>query len=569
MTHVVDVMSVYQEWLNDPMLDPDMKQELVTIADNKQAIEDRFYKELEFGTGGMRGLIGAGTNRMNRFTVGKAIQGLAQMLKASSVNEPSVVIAYDSRHRSDEFAVEAARVLGANGVQAYVFESLRSTPELSFAVRELQAGAGLMITASHNPAEYNGMKVYGSDGGQLIPDDAERLIKYIRSIQSFADIRRQDQAELEAAGLITYVGETLDEAYLQAVARVSPHPEQVQAQGGQLRIVYTPLHGAGNVPVREALRRAGFTDVQVVAEQEKPDGDFPTIASPNPEERAALQLALTQAEHTEADLVIGTDPDCDRMGVLVKAHHGAYVSLSGNQIGALILSYLLKSLKEAGQLPQRGRGALIKTIVTGELGATIAKSYGLTVYDTLTGFKYIGEKMTRFEQTGEAVYLFGYEESYGYLAGTHARDKDGVVASLLIAEAALAAKQQGKTLLDLLSELYDQHGTFVEETHSRTLKGKSGAQKIKALMDQWRTSPPSDIDGIKVVKVADYLTGIDDFPKENAIKYTLEDGSWICLRPSGTEPKIKLYFAVRKNSMNEAELTMERLKQAVYQSLQI
>ncbi|WP_407669430.1 phospho-sugar mutase [Paenibacillus ehimensis] len=555
------VQEQYELWLNDPAIDEGTKEELRQIAGDPKEIEDRFYRDLEFGTGGLRGVIGAGTNRINAYTVARATQGLAQFMLASGKASLSAVIAYDSRNQSPEFALEAAKVLAGNGIKAYVFESLRPTPELSFAVRYLKADAGIVITASHNPPEYNGYKVYGNDGGQLVPEQAEQVIAEIRKVQSFADVKRKSRAEAESAGLLQWIGEAVDAEYIRAVTAISRNPELVKQMSDNFRIVFTPLHGAGNLSVRAALAGIGFDQVQVVAEQEQPDANFSTVKSPNPEEREAFTLAMNEAKKTDADIIIGTDPDCDRMGAVVKDANGEYFVLTGNQSGAIMVDYLLSSRKERGELP--ANGVVIKTIVTSEMGAVIAEHYGAKVLNTLTGFKYIGEKMTQFERTGEAEFLFGYEESYGYLAGNYARDKDAVIASMLICEAAAYYKSQGKTLYDVLQELYARHGYFLEKLESRTLKGKDGVEKIQSIMSDWRSAPPEELNGLRVVKVEDFSQGLYGLPSENVLKYTLEDDSWFCLRPSGTEPKIKVYFAVRGTSAQAASEAIEQLVQTV------
>ncbi|WP_397314406.1 phospho-sugar mutase [Paenibacillus elgii] len=555
------VQEQYELWLKDPAIDESTKEELKQIAGDPKEIEDRFYRDLEFGTGGLRGVIGAGTNRINAYTVARATQGLAQFMLASGKASLSAVIAYDSRNQSPEFALEAAKVLAGNGIKAYVFESLRPTPELSFAVRHLKADAGIVITASHNPPEYNGYKVYGNDGGQLVPEQAEQVIAEIRGVQSFADVKRKSRAEAENAGLLQWIGTAVDAEYIRAVTAISRNPELVKQTSDNFRIVFTPLHGAGNLSVRAALAGIGFDQVQVVAEQEQPDANFSTVKSPNPEEREAFALAINEAKKTDADIIIGTDPDCDRMGAVVKDANGEYFVLTGNQSGAIMVDYLLSSRKERGELP--ANGVVIKTIVTSEMGAVIAEHYGAKVLNTLTGFKYIGEKMTQFERTGEAEFMFGYEESYGYLAGNYARDKDAVIASMLICEAAAYYKSQGKTLYDVLQELYARHGYFLEKLESRTLKGKDGVEKIQSIMSDWRSAPPEELNGLRIVKVEDFSQGLYGLPSENVLKYTLEDDSWFCLRPSGTEPKIKVYFAVRGTSAQAASEAIEQLVQTV------
>lgn len=546
------VQEAYRSWLNDPAIDEETKAELRSIEGQDKEIEDRFYRDLEFGTGGLRGVIGAGTNRMNRYTVGRATQGLAAYVRSIAGDGGSVVIAYDSRRMSPEFALEAALVLAGNGVKAYLFESLRPTPELSFAVRHLGATAGIVITASHNPPEYNGYKAYGSDGGQLVPEAAERLMAKIASV-TLQDVVRTDRASAEASGRLVWLGRDVDDAYVAAVIGASPNPglvAQAAAEGVSVSVVFTPLHGAGNLPVRAALKGAGFTDVTVVPEQELPDPEFSTVKSPNPEEREAFALAIALAEKTGAELLLGTDPDCDRVGAVVKNASGEYVVLTGNQTGAILAEYLLGSFTARGAMPPNP--VVVKTIVTSELGAVVAKHYGAEVLNTLTGFKYIGEKMTAFERTGEHSFVFGYEESYGYLAGTYARDKDAVVASLLTAEAAVYYKRQGLTLYDVLQRLYARHGYYLEGLQSRTLKGKDGLELMRGLMDDWRANPPASAAGLAVTRRLDYLEDVHGLPLENVLKFVLEDGSWFCLRPSGTEPKIKMYFAVKGEDAADA-----------------
>ncbi|TJY41921.1 phospho-sugar mutase [Cohnella pontilimi] len=552
---------VYEAWLQDPGLDEATKEELRSIAGQSSEIEDRFYRELEFGTGGLRGVMGAGTNRMNRYVIGKATQGFAEYLLRQS-DKPSVVIAHDSRRNSDVFSLEAACVLAANGIKTYLFRSLRPTPQLSFAVRDLGAAGGIVITASHNPPEYNGYKVYAADGCQLVPHQAEQVIESIRGVTSFDAVQRISQAEAEAKELLVWLGDEDDQRFVDAVTAQVVQPDLFQRGAGKaLSVVYTPLHGAGNLPVRRVLEQAGFGKVHVVWEQEQPNGEFPTVKSPNPEEHEAFTLAIQLADQFGADIIIGTDPDCDRMGAVVKNDQGEYVVLSGNQAGAIMVHYLLSNLQEQGKLPSNA--AVVKTIVTSEMGADIAASYGCEVFNTLTGFKYIGEKMTEFEKTGSHRFLFGYEESYGYLTGTYARDKDAVVASLLICEAAAYYKSLGKTLYDVLLELYRKYGTYLEKLESRTLKGKDGVKKIGAIMADWRSNPPAEVTGVQVVRVLDYEQGLDGLPSENVLKFMLADGSWFCLRPSGTEPKIKVYFAVRGEDLEAANAALTRLVSSV------
>ncbi|QAY67733.1 phospho-sugar mutase [Paenibacillus protaetiae] len=553
----------YQAWLNDPLIDEATKAELRSIAGSEKEIADRFYRDLEFGTGGLRGVMGAGTNRLNVYTVGKATQGLADWVLAQTAGQAaSVVIAHDSRNNSPEFALDAALVLAANGIKTYLFPALRPTPQLSYAVRSLGAASGIVITASHNPPEYNGYKAYGADGCQLIPEDAEQVIAAIQQIAGFDQVKRISREEAEAKGLLVWLDEKADEQYTDVVAAQSFNSELLKSGlGASFSVVYTPLHGSGNLPVRRVLEKAGFSNVHIVKEQEQPDGYFSTVKSPNPEEREAFTMGIELAQKVGADLIIGTDPDCDRMGAVVKNSAGEYVVLTGNQSGAIMVHYVLSQLKERGQLPSNG--VVIKTIVTSEMGADIARSFGVAVENTLTGFKYIGEKMTQYEKTGEHSFLFGYEESYGYLTGTYARDKDAVVASLLIAEAAAYYSSQGKTLYDVLTELYAEYGVYLEALESRTLKGLDGVQQIQSIMQEWRLNPPTEISGIKVEHALDYSGGLDGLRPENVLKYVLADGSWFCLRPSGTEPKIKVYFAVRGQAKAEAEKALGALRAAV------
>lgn len=552
-------------WLQDPSIDEATKEELRALAGDPAELEDRFYRDLEFGTGGLRGVIGAGSNRMNRYTVGRATQGLAQYLLQAHGNQegrPSVVIAHDSRHFSPEFALEAALVLAGNGIEAKLFPSLRPTPQLSFTVRHLGATGGIVITASHNPPEYNGYKVYNANGGQLVPHEAEQVITNIKGLTSFEQVQRLTKEEAEAQGLLVWLGEAEDEAFFDTVAGVSLNPELLSSGAGKdVVVVFTPLHGTGNVPVRRVLDKLGFTQVHIVKEQEQPDAEFSTVKSPNPEERDAFKLAIELGEQVGADILIGTDPDADRMGAVVKNAAGEYEVLTGNQSGAILVHYILSQMKEAGKLPSNG--AVVKTIVTSEFGAVIARHYGAEVFNTLTGFKYIGEKMDQFEQSGDYTYLFGYEESYGYLAGNYARDKDAIVASTLICEAAAYYKQQGKSLVDVLEELYAKFGYYRESLVSRTLKGKDGLAQIVALMDQFRNESPMSIGTVPVTKVEDFSLGLYGLPKENVLKFSLEDGSWFCLRPSGTEPKIKFYFAVRGSSGADAAALLEHLQEEV------
>ncbi|RIX51061.1 phospho-sugar mutase [Paenibacillus nanensis] len=557
------IQARYEAWLNDPLIDEATKAELRGIAGEEKEITDRFYRDLEFGTGGLRGVMGAGTNRMNAYTVGKATQGLANWLLARGDGEaPAVVIAHDSRNNSPEFALDSALVLAGNGIRTYLFRGLRPTPQLSFSVRRLGASAGIVITASHNPPEYNGYKAYGPDGCQLIPEDAEQVIAAIGAVGGFDAIKRLTQEEAESQGLLVWLGEDEDQAFIDTVVGESLNAELLRGElGERFSVVFTPLHGTGNIPVRGALAGIGFRNVHIVKEQEQPDGYFSTVKSPNPEERDAFELAIKLAKQVDADIIIGTDPDADRMGAVVKDKSGEYVVLTGNQSGALMVHYKLSVLKERGLLPDNG--VVIKTIVTSEMGADIARAYGAEVENTLTGFKYIGEKMTGYDRSGERSFLFGYEESYGYLTGTYARDKDAIVAAMLICEAAAYYSSKGKTLYDVLEELYGTFGYYLEGLETRTLKGLDGVQKIGAIMDDWRGNPPSDIGGVKVTAVMDYSAGLDGLRPENVLKYALEDGSWFCLRPSGTEPKIKIYFGVKKESADASASALQALRETV------
>ncbi|MGP0584693.1 phospho-sugar mutase [Paenibacillus timonensis] len=552
-------------WLQDPSIDEATKQELRDLENNPAELEDRFYRDLEFGTGGLRGVIGAGSNRMNLYTVGRASQGFAEYILEAHAGQSgalSVVIAHDCRHFSPEFALEAALVLAGNGIVAKLFPSLRPTPQLSYSVRSQKATGGIVVTASHNPPEYNGYKVYNSTGGQLVPHEAEQVIARIQDIASFAQVKRLSREEAEAKGLLVWLGAAEDEAFAETVANTSVNRELMASGAAKdLVVVFTPLHGTGNLPVRSALAKIGFTQVHIVKEQELPDGDFPTVKSPNPEEREAFTMAIELGKQVGADLLIGTDPDADRMGAVVRTRDGEYEILTGNQSGSLLVHYVLSQLKERGALPTNG--AVVKTIVTSEFGAAIARHYGATVFNTLTGFKYIGEKMNEFEASGKFTYLFGYEESYGYLAGNYARDKDAVVASTLICEAAAYYKRQGKTLIDVLEELYGQFGYYREALASRTLKGKDGLAQIGALMEAFRSNSPQEVGGVRVSEVLDYSLGLDGLPKENVLKFLLEDGSWFCLRPSGTEPKIKFYFGVCGTSTEDAKSRLNRIQDDV------
>ena len=544
----MDYRERYQEWLNASWLAPADKAELAALTDEKE-IEDRFYRDLEFGTAGMRGVMGVGTNRMNRYIVGKATLGLANYLKNEFPADfkKGVVVAYDSRNNSRAFAAETARVLCACGVPVKLFDTLEPVPVLSFSVRCHNAAAGVVITASHNPREYNGYKVYGSDGCQLTPGAAAKLTEYVEAA-AIADIPAGDDASLR-----TMIGAETVEKFLDAIEKVSVP----QTGAAALKVVYTPLHGSGNVPVRAILKRCGFTDVQIVAEQELPNGDFPTVKAPNPEDRTALSLGIELAKKTNADIVIGTDPDSDRIGVAV-GKNGTYTLINGNQIGALLANFVLT------HRTLNPKSTLITTVVTGELGAQVALARGAQVLRTLTGFKYIGEQMTKFERTGEREFVMGYEESYGYLVGTHARDKDAVTAAMLICEMAADAKSRGLTILDELEALYKELGYYLDAQDSHTLKGKDGAERIKGMMT-WLREHGSGLKGVS--QTLDYSTGIDGLPKENVMKFLCADGSWFAVRPSGTEPKIKIYYSIKSTDRAGAQAKLDERRAEVSAAL--
>ncbi|MEK4543680.1 phospho-sugar mutase [Bacillus sp. FSL R5-0585] len=568
----------FDRWLSYAQLDAELKEQLENMKQDEKKIEDSFYKNLEFGTGGMRGELGAGTNRLNVYTVRKATKGLASFIEklGEEAKKRGVVVAYDSRHKSPEFAMEVAATLGACGITTYVFESLRPTPVLSFAVRHLHTVSGIVLTASHNPPEYNGYKVYGEDGGQLPPKEADELISYVNAVEDELTVEVADVEQLKADGLLHIIGQEVDDAYAAELNNVIINKEMVQKVGKDLKIVFTPLHGTSNISVRRGLKEVGFTDVTVVKEQELPDPNFSTVKSPNPEEHAAFEYAIRDGEKVGADVLIATDPDADRLGVAVRNHNGEFQVLTGNQTGALMLDYLLSQKKENGTLPENG--VVLKTIVTSEIGRTIAKAYGLDTVDTLTGFKFIGEKIRQYEESGQYEFQFGYEESYGYLIRPFCRDKDAVQSVLFACEVAAYYKSQGKTLYDGLLEVFEKYGFFREDLVSLTLKGKDGAEKIQEMMATFRENPPKEVAGLTVVAVEDYkasvVTSLQDghkeeihLPKSNVLKYQLEDGSWFCLRPSGTEPKIKFYFGVKDSSLQNSEQKLLTIKEDIMNRL--
>ena len=562
---------MYQSWLDNPYFDEDTKAELKSIAGDDKEIEDRFYTELEFGTAGLRGVIGAGMNRMNIYTVRKATQGLANYIKKVGKEAQGVAIAFDSRRMSPEFADEAALCLAANGIKAYVFESLRPTPELSYAVRKLGCTAGINITASHNPPEYNGYKVYWEDGAQITPPHDKGIMDEVKAVTDFATVKTMEKEEAKKAGLYEVIGAAIDDAYIAELKKLVVHQDAIDQVKDTLKIVYTPLHGTGNIPVRRVLKELGFQNVYVVPEQEKPDGEFPTVSYPNPEAEEAFVLGLAMAKKLDADLVLATDPDADRLGVYVKdSKTGEYHSLTGNMSGCLIGDYVIGQRKEREGLPKDG--AFIKSIVSTNMADAIAKYYGIQLVEVLTGFKFIGQKMLEFETKGTGTYLFGMEESYGCLTGTYARDKDAVVASMTLCEAAAYYKTQGKTLWDAMIDMYEKYGYSKDDVKAITLKGIE--EKIQTILETLRADAPKEIGGYKVLKVRDYkkdtITDLADgkvtptgLPASNVLYYELEDDAWVCVRPSGTEPKVKFYYGIKGTSLEEADAKSESLGKEV------
>ncbi len=563
----------YEEWLSNPYFDEATKEELKGIAADDKEIKERFYKELEFGTAGLRGIIGAGTNRMNVYTVRKATQGLANYIVKNDGQAKGVAIAYDSRRMSPEFADVAALCLAANGIKAYVFDSLRPTPELSFAVRKLGCIAGINITASHNPPEYNGYKVYWEDGAQITPPHDKGIMAEVKAVTDFSSVKTMDLEDAKAAGLYEVIGAEVDDAYIAELKKQVIHQDSIDAVGKDLKIVYSPLHGTGNIPARRILKELGFTNVYVVKEQELPDGNFPTVSYPNPEAEEAFELGLKLAKEVDADLVLATDPDADRLGVRVKDQNGEYHTLTGNMSGCLLADYEIgQRLATQGSLPEDGY--LIKTIVTSNLADAIAKGYNAGLIEVLTGFKYIGQQILGFETTGKGEYLFGFEESYGCLIGTHARDKDAIVATMALCEAAAYYKTQGKTLWDAMVDMYDKYGYYKDDIQSITLKGIEGLQKIQEILETLRKNPPMEVGGYKVLKARDYQADtIKDIatgevtptglPASNVLYYELTDDAWLCVRPSGTEPKVKFYYGIKGTSLEDADEKSAKLGEEV------
>ena len=568
-----DYMKIYQEWLSNPYFDEATKEELRAIEGNENEIKERFYMDLEFGTAGLRGIIGAGINRMNISVVRRATQGLANYIIKQGAADKGVAIAYDSRHMSPEFAEEAALTLAANGIKAYRFETLRPTPELSFAVRELGCIAGINITASHNPPEYNGYKVYWEDGAQITPPHDSGIMGEVKAISDWNTVKTMDKEEAVNAGLFEVIGQAVDDAYMAELKKQIIHMDAIQAEGKNLKIVYTPLHGTGNIPARRILKELGFENVYVVPEQELPNGDFPTVSYPNPEAAEAFELGLKLAKEVDADIVLATDPDADRLGVRVKDKNGEYHDLTGNMSGCLLANYELSQRKAVnGSLPEDG--ALVKTIVTTNLADAIAKGYNVKLIEVLTGFKYIGQQILGFENSGKGTYLFGFEESYGCLIGTYARDKDAISATAALCEAAAYYKQKGMTLWDAMIAMYEKYGYYKDAVKAIGLSGIEGLAKIQSIMGTLRNNTPTEVGGYKVTSARDYkLDTIKDMatgevkptglPSSNVLYYDLEDGAWICVRPSGTEPKIKFYFGVKGTSLEDAEEKENALGAAV------
>ena len=568
-----NVKKNYEYWCTSPIFDDATKSELKSLEGNEDEIFDRFYRELEFGTGGLRGVIGAGTNRMNFYTVGKATQGLANFINKQGAAAKGVAIAFDSRRMSPEFADTAACVLAANGIKAYIFDSLRPTPELSFALRTLGCTAGIVVTASHNPPEYNGYKVYWEDGAQITAPTDAQIIGEVNAIKDYAEIKKMTTEEAKAAGLYEVIGKEIDDKYMEALKKLVLHPEAIKQMASSLKIVYTPLHGTGNVPVRRVLKELGFEQVTVVPEQELPDGNFPTVSYPNPEDKKAFALALDLAKKIDADLVLATDPDADRLGVYAKdTKTGEYKVFTGNMSGMLICEYEMSQKKALGILPENG--ALVTTIVSSNMAQAVAKEYGMKFIECLTGFKYIGEQIKFFEQSGSNEYVFGFEESYGCLVGTHARDKDAVVAVMALCEAAAYYKTQGITLWDQMLNIYNKYGYYKEDLFTMTFKGADGAKKMQDMMDAYRKNTPKQVGAYKVLRLRDYKNDVitdlatgetipTGLPKSNVLYFELENDAWFCVRPSGTEPKIKFYAGIKGDSLEDSAKKLDELMEEI------
>lgn len=574
----MDYQKRYREWLENDYFDADTKAELTAIKENDNEIKERFYKDLEFGTAGLRGVIGAGTNRMNIYTVRKATQGLANYIQKNGAQSRGVAIAYDSRRMSPEFADESALCLAANGIKAYVFESLRPTPELSFAVRKLNCIAGINITASHNPPEYNGYKVYWEDGAQITPPHDTGIMAEVEAVTDYATVKTMSLEAAKEAGLYEVIGEAVDDAYMEELKKQVIHQDAIDQMNKDLKIVYSPLHGTGNIPVRRILKELGFENVYVVKEQELPDGNFPTVSYPNPEAKEAFELGLKLAKDVDADLVLATDPDADRLGVYVKdIKSGEYKVLTGNMSGCLLADYEISQTKAVKGLPKDG--CLIKSIVTSNMAKAIAESYGVKLIDVLTGFKFIGQQILEFEKTGIGTYLFGFEESYGCLIGTYARDKDAIVATMALCEAAAYYKTLGKTLWDAMIDMYEKYGYYKDDIQSITLKGIEGLEKIQNILETLRKEPPAEIGGYGVQRARDYKAGtIKDLrtgetsdtglPASNVLYYELENDAWVCVRPSGTEPKVKFYYGIKGNSLENADEISAKMGASVLEMIE-
>lgn len=573
-----DYMQEYKKWCESPEFDEETKKELIAIKDDEKEIEDRFYKELEFGTAGLRGVMGAGTNRMNKYTVGKATQGLANYILEKGTESKGVAISYDSRNNSKEFAMQTALILNANGIKTYLFENLRPVPELSFAVRNLGCTAGVMITASHNPAKYNGYKVYWDDGAQIISPVDKQIIEKVRNIESFSEIKTISEEEAKNKGLFNTLGKEMDDKYLDVLKKSILNPEIIEQVGKDLKIVYTPFHGTGNTVAKRLLNEIGFKNVYVVPEQAEPDGDFPTVAYPNPEDKNAFKMALDLAKEKDADLVLATDPDADRLGIYSKNDKiGEYMEYTGNMSGLLIADYRISQMKEKGILPKNGM--IVTTIVSSELAKAIANNYNLECVEVLTGFKYIGAVMKEAETKKDKTYLFGFEESYGCLIGDYARDKDGIAAVMSLCEAASYYKSKGKTLWEAMQDIFEKYGYYKESQVSITLEGADGAKKIKEMMDKMRNTEISKIGDYRVLSFRDIENNIKKdlktgkitetgLPKSNVLYYELENNSWCCIRPSGTEPKIKVYFGIKGTSNEDAKIKLDELKQAMLNKME-
>ena len=574
----MDYQKRYREWLENDYFDADTKAELTAIKENDNEIKERFYKDLEFGTAGLRGVIGAGTNRMNIYTVRKATQGLANYILKNGAEGRGVAIAYDSRRMSPEFADESALCLAANGIKAYVFESLRPTPELSFAVRKLNCIAGINITASHNPPEYNGYKVYWEDGAQITPPHDTGIMAEVEAVTDYATVKTMSLEAAKEAGLYEVIGEAVDDAYMEELKKQVIHQDAIDQMNKDLKIVYSPLHGTGNIPVRRILKELGFENVYVVKEQELPDGNFPTVSYPNPEAKEAFELGLKLAKDVDADLVLATDPDADRLGVYVKdTKSGEYKVLTGNMSGCLLADYEISQTKAVKGLAKDG--CLIKSIVTSNMAKAIAESYGVKLIDVLTGFKFIGQQILEFEKTGIGTYLFGFEESYGCLIGTYARDKDAIVATMALCEAAAYYKTLGKTLWDAMIDMYEKYGYYKDDIQSITLKGIEGLEKIQNILETLRKEPPAEIGGYGVQRARDYKAGtIKDLrtgetsdtglPASNVLYYELENDAWVCVRPSGTEPKVKFYYGIKGNSLENADEISAKMGASVLEMIE-